>query len=1308
MATVGVAAAARLEAGTREHRRGAALKDNGGFGSVTALAFSPDGRTLLCGVGPCVEAFDVRTGTKTGACRVLPSGSAVHKLHFLGNSAMQNAHSAQASSAGIPDEKESKTGTVATWVVAACGVRTASMLLVSTLPSSDNSTCRPFLARCGRILRLSTQIQDVCTARVGGREAVVIGLAYNQISVFLYGDGGDGRHCFSSAPAIGIECTDRSLTYCMSLLRTSDGGLLVASGTAFREILVWKPHFRRGQASSSPLSAVDTGAGASPLKIKPLLRIDGHKGAIFDLAWSAPTQAGEPLSLCSVSDDRTTRMWEVTPGDNSSDKSSTDATADEFNVWRYQPVSTSFGHGARVWRCALVRCPLGPARDAYPCAISTGEDATIRAWAPGSAYNKAAPETACLSSPSGGSIWSLAVTPFAIGSTTGVIVAAGAKNSSVRLWALKWTQQGDDGSDGGVMVLTRWYGGYRMPTFIPRLVASAPAEPTRRGLVRIGNERKRDHVRVLRVVSDRMVIVGTSSQRLFCVDVDTSERGGITWHPLTLPAGFGAPREGPGASHTGAPRMTPPASQHKWAWTFVQVKSNVIIAGTSRGQVAALSFSPGPAAAQHDSSVGVQWWAHQTGVSGIWFDNFGEKATSTRVWTADAIGELVLWNVHLQGPDRSADRSAVIICRVKLSRRRVQVSSVQSMKAPAAIVAVIGDSKGGLSVLALGQKHGDTFMKQEAQNVTLHIPSAHGSARVNNVYVQVIGGITRVWSCGAGGSLAEWHLSWQGGPSRPTLRCTRRFRLGGTLHTLHFPEKIKYFAGRTGITAVGFQGVDMVVWDLDTGHATVRLRCGGSRRPWGLVTASTDDRPTAQSSQLNAIEKFVVSGYVAAYTPPRSCLVETDPVSGEPCAFYLHMAAPPKVLASVFKQSVLRSPAHSALITAVRSCTVEPSGNEVIFSVSEDHLLLVSTVDSAGHLVSGGPPISDAADILRCLSVCPFTKDAKTGAVFPQLVFCAGGQEHLLAYHVTTEGALVAAGACGGETVSRSKHKRRPDPTDARILSISAQLVRTLSGSESVITHVVAAGHSSGTLRIWGYVRVERKFVQLGSSGDCYMSPILSISAQVLCGNSLLVVTGDSRGRVRFWNATAAARGKGTDPMPLQYNDMLSYEGHQSGVNAMKAWRIAPSSGVSTSGCQYFGRDYLLVVTGGDDQRLSVACVCIGKDGGVVARAAVDSAHTSAIKAIDGEAQLNDTGDGLCAVVFWTTGYDQRVREWRLSVDMRHKSPRIALRPSGRVVITDVPDTSALAIMPPRQDGVRSWTGRLVVAGQGMQIFDFE
>ncbi|XP_061397956.1 tRNA (34-2'-O)-methyltransferase regulator WDR6 [Musca vetustissima] len=147
-----------------------------------------------------------------------------------------------------------------------------------------------------------------------------------------------------------ISCSDKSTLYCAHLYGDTWQDLVVFSGNAFGELLIWQP----SRNEENP-------GGASKPKCSALLhRISAHNGVIFSIDYDRDTQ-----QLITTSDDRAVKWWKVKMADENG------------GGWldsKLQPVASGYGHVARVFRGRIIK----DGSNVY--ALSVGEDSYFCLW----------------------------------------------------------------------------------------------------------------------------------------------------------------------------------------------------------------------------------------------------------------------------------------------------------------------------------------------------------------------------------------------------------------------------------------------------------------------------------------------------------------------------------------------------------------------------------------------------------------------------------------------------------------------------------------------------------------------------------------------------------------------------------------------------------------------------------------------------------------------------------------------------------------------------------------------------------------
>ncbi|XP_011869820.1 PREDICTED: WD repeat-containing protein 6 [Vollenhovia emeryi] len=141
-----------------------------------------------------------------------------------------------------------------------------------------------------------------------------------------------------------IRCEEKCILYGGSISGTCQEDLVIFSGTAFQEILIWK---------------IDKGYCDNNTSMPVLHRLTGHKGVVFSVVCDLRSRF-----ICSTSDDRSVRLWEVT------DEENTESNNINWQTVKIVPTKALFLHTARVWK-ALIRNDV---------VLTIGEDSLVCTW----------------------------------------------------------------------------------------------------------------------------------------------------------------------------------------------------------------------------------------------------------------------------------------------------------------------------------------------------------------------------------------------------------------------------------------------------------------------------------------------------------------------------------------------------------------------------------------------------------------------------------------------------------------------------------------------------------------------------------------------------------------------------------------------------------------------------------------------------------------------------------------------------------------------------------------------------------------
>ena len=260
---------------------------------------------------------------------------------------------------------------------------------------------------------------------------LALGTANNSCEIFGFQSTArtDDRDTLQYTRLRCISCDVRCMTYSLSFHGWDDDAsvlssdvqlpsLAVASGTVFSEIIVWNAVIESMGDNDNDesldklvtrwLAETITGCTnikASRIREASLHRLEGHLGSVFSVHFSPCGQF-----IASTSDDRTVRLFQLQPTDESKSKKKGNL------IW------TGWGHTARIFDVSFAY----PSFDCgeYPILVSAGEDSTTRIWSPLQTKEVAHP----LRGHDCESVWTVDV-------CEGIIITGG-NDGCVKLWDL--------------------------------------------------------------------------------------------------------------------------------------------------------------------------------------------------------------------------------------------------------------------------------------------------------------------------------------------------------------------------------------------------------------------------------------------------------------------------------------------------------------------------------------------------------------------------------------------------------------------------------------------------------------------------------------------------------------------------------------------------------------------------------------------------------------------------------------------------------------------------------------------------------
>ncbi|XP_029644930.1 WD repeat-containing protein 6 [Octopus sinensis] len=330
----------------------AKLKEAFQSGPVTALKIIGD--TVLAGIGCYLHIYDLITTRRLQSTKVLPH---------------QNIH-------GIEKDHTTTTTTPTEGFLCIYGEKILNIVSYSGKRITEEHRSREFQDWIWDVRWLTNT--DQCP-----NSNLAITLGHNVIVQWNW---------TADQLLNYVHCQEQCILYSAHFIGVSWNQLLLASGTVFNQVVVWSP-------------VVNTTVDHSGQTFsKPLQYFTGHQGVIFSIHYHQHQQL-----MCSVSDDRSIRVWKLTfQGKNAPES----IWPEDWAMATSEIVHVLYGHSARVWRARLLTTGI----------ISIGEDAACCIWnAEGQIIQK-------FKGHKGKSIWSLAI------DEEETIAVTGGGDCSIRVW----------------------------------------------------------------------------------------------------------------------------------------------------------------------------------------------------------------------------------------------------------------------------------------------------------------------------------------------------------------------------------------------------------------------------------------------------------------------------------------------------------------------------------------------------------------------------------------------------------------------------------------------------------------------------------------------------------------------------------------------------------------------------------------------------------------------------------------------------------------------------------------------------------
>lgn len=1012
----------------------------------------------------------------------------------------------------------------------------------------------------------------------------------------------------------------RPILYSAQVRWTPGGEVLVAAGTVFGEIIVWK-------CRVADVCGGEEGDHPDEAAVEVLHVFTGHEGSIFGVDFS-PEVVVDPRTrevsrlLVSCSDDRTIRVWNVSdsgPGRDKSlaDRAFTEARETGFgensstaeleamaNHHSAKALAVAMGHVSRIWsvRFSPQSVTYSSEEAVQSLALySFGEDATAQKWRlefDGTSRIKSSTEhntvlTASLTHEAtfhnhdGKHIWS-SVLHFPAPSSPGKeLLATGGSDGKIQLIEESLAQSRRD-ADSSVLnadfpILSSAPSADKM-----NLTAHQPADS---GLA------EAEPLHMYGLPSAKSVIATTASGRILTGSLDVS---GVSWKELPVPKQIRDDLRKYQTVRSTGPDVTLIGSPSGQLYIF----GNDIIRPVVKlpRKIAEIFILP------LEDFRGLRFCKAAPGQVPIIVTTMGSP--EVRLMLLDpAIEDVILHESSIELEKGFIPTAAGTCQDILIFGSRIGALSLHRLD----------QSGGGFRQVAHASRPGS----KDAVSGIVPLPekpglpcpyflttSRDGRYRIYETATQAYGPDEAV----------TLHLRHEAIPP-----------LGPIIESGFFTTTTADPGSKPQLILCGFRSREFVVWNETTQQELASVECGGGHR------AFTYHVDPAAPGRLSFI-------WTKA---SRTCVYTQDGVT---------------------KRS-LKPGGHGREIKAAAAS----AQGRFLATGGEDTNIRIWRVDGDGQ-GAGGPGKGAGLSCLAVVEKHTAGIQCLRWAGGNYLVSSSGGEE-LFVWRVAW------LGHSAYECIAVRCEGTYPDKTrdgDLRIMSFDVQLMDHVceaddKGGEVLCLSLVL---SNSTLKTYRYSKDEgfTLLAQGQYTGACLMQ-IRHLSVQPESDGrwDLHVLTASTDGHLALWKATGITSTIPGPPAPAEYELVEAQRLHQSGIKAIDLRALPRNATPSPSSYAVF--------TGGDDNAIGHVRLdgAAGAGFRITSRSLVSGAHAAAITGLCIAGVEADGPAGSCRVRLCTASNDQRVRSWVAAVGDGGVVGRMSLVGDGYSAVADCGDLEQLA-----------------------------
>ncbi|RYP25568.1 hypothetical protein DL768_011445 [Monosporascus sp. mg162] len=1090
----------------------------------------------------------------------------------------------------------------------------------------------------------------------GDEDRVVLLTAHNEV-IEAHASGGRAAIAFGR-----VRSPSRPILYSGNLAWVAEGRVLVAAGTVFGEILVWK--YRPGGSEPGEGEGEEPDSGCEVLFV-----FAGHEGSIFGVHISPEmtrTASGDAVRLlASCSDDRTIRVWDITEGGEGSrtyDQRISDAretgfgdgvgaVADDDSSARC--LAVAMAHVSRIWHVEFPQDQrLFPYDDTIPI-YSFGEDSTVQKWhlcfdtqqlqsprPEGSARDYIKPTAKLVhqstySNHSGKHIWSRAI----YSSKGEVLVATGGSDGKVALVQgspamplpdKAATQPESPGTPSNTARITS----FALADVSRACLPSHITEDTNPVQTGNGGDREATHAdsesrplykgknaresfQRYAFITERRILMVTNHGRLFLGTFNKEdEELELEWAELPLPEEISQTLLS--YSVLGSSRAKPLA--------FV---------GTTAGDLYCYDDTAAP-----DGRLSLRPLTNVGGkVADIYCLSDPDRPNNKHLQDSSADisnGYSTEHSVELLVTVLGAPRAVIIRLDSRLSASQSEVTLEEDFRVTGVAsyqgYLLLGSRTGAISIIGQDATGGyspiSTVKVKLGDAITSIIPLPTRSDQAPGYFlVTCRDGKYRIYELQTTHGIVELNILHEVTPRFVSLIEGAWFSDNG--------------GGGKDLILCGFRGRNMVLWNETGRHEIASVDCGGAHRSFAYTRLS--DYP---------------EGFRFVYTKASQIHVfsQTD--------------AP---------QKTLKPGGHGREVKAIGA---SPNGRYIATGAEDTAIRIWEYYyTSEEEEEDASSPSARRRGGFRCVAVL---EKHSTGIQTlkwhgNEYLFSSAGNEEFYAWRINR----IDSDVCPLGTVCEAVFPDRSEGGDLRIMDFDVERTTTITGYGSShqggnAAFCITMALSNSTLQSYNYTR-RGGFSLRGRrsyTGAC-LTQLRHLGTVGRGGRGVLAAATDGHLAI-YGNVTSPS--DRNDETGEEFRDMSVTKLHQNSVKSLDMRKVE-SNGETT----------YLVVTGGDDNALGATHLRFNATEAryeVRCKWTVRSAHAAAITGIAILRMINDDRDAIVV----STSNDQRVKTWKLA-GWQSTGLRIALLDDRYSSVADSGDLEALD------------ENRFVVAGAGMEIW---